>query len=453
MFASSTRHLVVIAALLALAASGCAKHHGITAPTIKDPVVYADGFGANVDFQAFLGSKLDAISIDSTTVHAGSSAIKITVPGPGDPSGGYAGGAFTVNRARDLSTYNALTFWAKSNRPITFDVVGLGNDNTGTSKLEASWKDVAIGMTWTKYTIPLPLASKLTAEKGMFYFAEGPENGAGSTVWFDEIQYEFVTNVTDPRPSFTSGNISPDVGAELAVAGTKVTFAVDGIDQEIGCMPGYFTFVSSADTVATGGEGVVHVVGLGTATITGLLGNIPATGTLTLTPNPAPQSAAPTPTVPAGDVISLFSNAYTNRTVDTWSTSWDVADVSDVLLSGNATKKYTNLVYAGIEFATSQIDATGMTHFHADVWAPTGTVFRIKLVDYGANGSFGGGDDREHELTFNASSSPPLTIGSWSSFDIPLSAFTNMTTRAHVAQLIISGDPGTVYVDNVYFHK
>ena len=106
-----------------------------------------------------------------------------------------------------------------------------------------------------------------------------------------------------------------------------------------------------------------------------------------------------------------------------------VATVSaDETIAGNAAKKYSNLVYAGIEFGSAPIDATTMTHFHADVWAPSGNVFRIKLVDFGANGIFAGGDDKEQELTFNNSSVPALQFGTWTSFDIPLSDFTNMTT-------------------------
>ncbi|MFN8589001.1 MAG: hypothetical protein U0704_14515 [Candidatus Eisenbacteria bacterium] len=448
-----SRALVAFGAILVLGVTGCAKHNGIVAPTIKDPVVYSDGFGSNVDFQAFLGSKLDAISIDTTTKYVGRSSLKVTVPGPGDPSGGYAGGAFVVNRARDLSVYNALTFWAKANRPISFDVVGIGNDNTGTSKYEARVNAVPLTTGWQRIVIPIPLASRLTAEKGMFYFAEGAESGAGSTVWFDDIQFEFLTGITNPRPAINSGSLTPGVGEFVDVPGTQVTFEVNGADVLVGAMPGYFTFLSSEPSVAEGGEGTVHVVGLGSTTITAKLGEIPATGSLTLTPNPAPIAAAPTPTLPSADVISLFSGAYTNRTVDTWSASWDMADVADVTVGGDATKKYTNLIYAGIEFTGSPIDAGTMTHFHMDVWSPSGTVFRIKLVDFGANGAFGGGDDKEQELEFNTSSVPAMQFGAWSSLDVPLSAFTGLTTRGHVAQLIISGDVGTAYVDNIYFHK
>ncbi|MBE2280191.1 MAG: T9SS type A sorting domain-containing protein [Ignavibacteriaceae bacterium] len=169
-----------------------------------------------------------------------------------------------------------------------------------------------------------------------------------------------------------------------------------------------------------------------------------------------PTVAAPAPPYPAAQVISLFSNSYPNVLVDTWSASWDQADVEDVLIAGNDTKKYTNLVFAGIEFTTQPINASPMTHFHMDIWTPDPTalpaVFRIKLVDFGANGVFGGGDDTEHELTFNASSTPPLVTGNWIGFDIPFSAFTGLVNRGHLAQLIISGDPNTVFVDNVYFH-
>jgi len=170
---------------------------------------------------------------------------------------------------------------------------------------------------------------------------------------------------------------------------------------------------------------------------------------------PSPTVPAPTPTYSSADVISLFSNAYTNVTVDTWSAPWDMADVSNVQIDGNDMKLYSNLTYAGIEFTTSPINATGMTHFRMDIWTHDSTalpaVFKIKLVDFGANGVWSGGDDVEHELTFDASTTPALVSDAWVTFDIPLTAFTGLTTTGHIAQLIISGDPNTVYVDNVLF--
>ncbi|MBT7831451.1 MAG: T9SS type A sorting domain-containing protein, partial [Candidatus Marinimicrobia bacterium] len=168
---------------------------------------------------------------------------------------------------------------------------------------------------------------------------------------------------------------------------------------------------------------------------------------------PTPLVAAPTPAIDPIGVISLFSSAYTDVTVDTWSTDWDVADVSDVQVAGDDVKLYTNLSYAGIETTTETVDATAMTHFHMDIWTSDPTadpaVFKVKLVDFGADGAWSGGDDTEHELTFMA---PLLTTGNWVGIDVPLSDFTGMTAQAHLAQYIISGDPNTVYMDNMYFY-
>jgi Secretion system C-terminal sorting domain len=171
-----------------------------------------------------------------------------------------------------------------------------------------------------------------------------------------------------------------------------------------------------------------------------------------------PGEPAPTPTEPANEVTSLYSNAYTNVVVDTWSAEWDMADVEDVQVQGNDTKLYTNLIFAGIEFTSQVLDVTDHTHFHMDVWTPDPTEdpnqFRIKLVDFGPNGVWdGGGDDSEHELTFSQWTDPALITGEWMEFDIPLSDFAGLQNLSSMAQLILQSDPGpnTVYIDNIYF--
>lgn len=165
----------------------------------------------------------------------------------------------------------------------------------------------------------------------------------------------------------------------------------------------------------------------------------------------APTVAATAPTADAADVISMFSNAYTDVVVDTWRTDWSQATLEDIMVAGDDVKKYSELNFVGAETVTSQIDATTMTHFHTDIWTADATEVRIKLVDFGPDGAFDGGDDVEHEI---AIVSPAQ--GEWVSLDIPLADFTGLTTSANIAQLIYSGDPSggiTVYVDNVYFHK
>jgi hypothetical protein len=35
----------------------------------------------------------------------------------------------------------------------------------------------------------------------MFWYAEGPENGNGYTFWIDELKYEKLGTVAQPRPA------------------------------------------------------------------------------------------------------------------------------------------------------------------------------------------------------------------------------------------------------------
>ncbi|MBL8958269.1 MAG: Ig-like domain-containing protein [Gemmatimonadetes bacterium] len=450
------RSALAFMALCAVTTSACSRENGTLgpAPFPNTPAIFTDNFGPGVGFEAFGGSKLDAISVDNTVKRSGTSSLKVTIPGPNNPSGGYAGGAFVANVARDLTGYNALTFWARASIPAQLNVAGLGNDNTGNSLYTAERSNIAITTNWAKYAIAIPLAAKLSQEKGLFFFAEGPENGAGYELWLDDIRFEALATVTNVRPTIPGGAVVEEIGATRRITGGAVTVSVDGADQTVSAMPAYFTYTSSNPGVATvSAAGTVTVVGAGTANITASLGSTAAVGTVALTAIAPPTGAAPTPTRLAANVISLFSNAYTNVPVDTWSAVWDQADVTDVTIGGNATKKYTNLTFAGIEFTSSPINATAMTHLHLDVHMPDASAFKVKLVDFGANGAFGGGDDSEHTVTLNTTSNPAVTAGAWSGLDIPLAAFSGLRGRTKLAQMIIEGASKTVYVDNVYFYR
>ncbi|MCC7142572.1 MAG: hypothetical protein IT349_10785, partial [Candidatus Eisenbacteria bacterium] len=91
-------------ALVILSSAGCTRDtsHLEPVPPNTDPLVFADGFGEGVDFQAFLGSDLTALSFDTNEHYQGTTSLKVAVPGPGN----YAGGAFPTGSIRDLSGYN-----------------------------------------------------------------------------------------------------------------------------------------------------------------------------------------------------------------------------------------------------------------------------------------------------------------------------------------------------------
>ena len=452
----TSRTLIGLAAAAALFVSqGCERDLGPLdpAPFPSDGAIFLDEFGPNVQFAAFGGSKTDALDIERDQPFRGTAALKFAVPGPGDPTGGYAGGAFFSTIPRDLTGFDALTFWARASTTATLNTVGLGNDNSGTSMFVAEAGQLSLSTTWTKYAVPIPLASKLERERGLFFLADAPEHPVGYNLWFDDVQFERLGTIINPRPAIASETVNGEVGGDVSVQGTQVTFDTGGTEQTVSASPAYFTFASSDASVATvTPDGSVALVGPGTATITATLGATAASGAVTVNVVRPLSEAPPTPVHPASDVISLFSNAYENVTVDTWSAVWDQADVADVQVAGDDIKKYTNLVFAGIEFTSQPVNATSMSHLHVDLWTSDASAFRIKLVDFGADGAFGGGDDSEHEITLDESTMPPLATDRWNTLDIPLSAFANLAGQGHLAQMIISGSSPTVYLDNIYFY-
>ncbi|MEO1384708.1 MAG: glycoside hydrolase family 16 protein, partial [Bacteroidota bacterium] len=170
-----------------------------------------------------------------------------------------------------------------------------------------------------------------------------------------------------------------------------------------------------------------------------------------------PTTPAATPTKPASDVKSLFSDAYTDEPLDFINGFWggSTTQSAKITVQGDSIIQYTELNFVGIQFTNPTIDVNEMTHIHVDIWTPDATnggqVFRVKLRDFGPNGVFDeAGDDTEHELTFT---SPTLQSEQWISLDLPLSDFTGLTTKGNMAQFILSGDLPNVFVDNVYFYK
>jgi hypothetical protein len=173
-------------------------------------------------------------------------------------------------------------------------------------------------------------------------------------------------------------------------------------------------------------------------------------------PPTVPTVAAPTPTKPAADVVSLFSNAYADVPVGEWSTGWDTADVADILVAGDDVKEYTftdaitGLGFAGINFdGTNALDGTGFTHMRLDVWTPDVTSLRIKLVDFGGDGFTPGTNDSEGIVDRT------LTQGVWQTLEFPISDFqaTGLAGVTELSQIILESTVAGVklYLDNLYF--
>lgn len=204
------------------------------------------------------------------------------------------------------------------------------------------------------------------------------------------------------------------------------------------------TFVLEGLVAGFGGANSRVFFDLGAATGVVVIDNVSLVLTEEASDGSAPTVAAPTPNRPAADVISIYSDAYTDVMVDTWRTSWSDAVYEEVMIAGNAVQKYSLLDFVGVETTTTNVDATEMTHIHVDVWSENFTQFGLKLVNFSTPAV-------EHQVD---KLSP--TQGEWVSYDIPLSDFTGLTARANIAQFIFVGRPiklNTIFLDNIYFYK
>ena len=452
--------MIIIPLILILSLVSCERDVSTLEPATypTNGEVFLNGF-SGIMYEAFLNSKLDAFDIDYQDTYDGAASMIITVPSEGDASGWFAGGAITSG-PRDLSGYNALTFYAKASQVAEVGLVGIGNDNTGDSRYIANLKDFEVTTIWQKYILPIPDPSKLTREAGLFQFSIGADlAGNGFTVWFDEVQFETIETISDPRAIIRSSTEFSFIGDTIEIPNIDVSFT--GTDVIVDALPGYLNYQSSNESVVKVEDGKLISVGSGTAVITGKLGDIDASGAITI--EVGSLTSAPTPEHPQEDVISLFSNQYTDVVVDSWNPGWQysTAVLADTKLGDDDMKQYTNLNFVGIVFTTQTLDLSEMTHFHLDFWTPDASsipaAFNVELVDFGADNAFGGGDDSAHRIVVNANTTPVLATEQWVTIDVPLSSLSGLKSTANMAQIVLSSaenqPPNTVFIDNLYFHK
>src|SRR5690606_5081158 len=96
-----------------------------------------------------------------------------------------------------------------------------------------------------------------------------------------------------------------------------------------------------------------------------------------------PIVAAPAPTLAEANVISIFSDAYSDVAGTDFNPNWGQATVAtQESVAGNNTLKYANLNYQGTAFA-SPIDASSMTMIHVDYWTADSSALNLSLISDG----------------------------------------------------------------------
>lgn len=453
-------------ALLLLVNLGCERDisdEAVQATFSTNRIIFSDTFSAGLEYYPYLDSKFEAFSVDTEVKYQGTASMRFDVPNEGDRNGAYAGAIFRDdNGGRDLSKYDALTFWAKASKAATINDIGFGQD-FGQNKFQVSKRGLRLTTNWVKYTIPIPDASKLKQEKGMFWYAEGPENGDGYSFWIDELQFEKLGTIAQPRPSILNGdNISVNtfIGVNINVADLNQTFNLGtGEDISISSAPGYFIFSSSNPSVASVSEtGVVEVLSAGNSVITATLDGVEAKGSLTIN-SIGSFVFAPTPVRDSNNVVSIFSDHYPNTPVDFFNGYWQpyqTTQSADFSIQGDNFLNYTNFNFVGIQFANPTLNLTDKSNLHFNMYIPNAVPsnfdFLVTIVDFGPDKVNGGGDDTRQQLFVRKS--PSIVADSWITIEFSLNV---LTPRNNVGLIIFENinfsSLRNLYLDNIYFYK
>lgn len=449
-----TRILLSVAAA-AMMAAGCTRALDTdilaTYPDIAE--VFLDEFASDMDFQAW--GKATNFSIDYDEKYEGRSAMRIEVPVPSDPQGNFAGGIFFSSIGRDLTGYDALTFYAKSSVTATM-VAGIGNfaDTDHMAQVD----EVELTTSWTKVIIPVPNPAKLVAEYGLFYYSAGAVNNESYTIWIDDVRYEKLGTLAHYRiqPVEKLGIVGSEMEMEEL---TQTVNLPNGRDCRMTVSSSCFTFESSDSGVAEVDGNRLRIRGAGEAEITvkEADGEITVRGIDIGTPEE--------PDRPASEVLSLYSDSYENAVGVNWNAmwQWSTAVYDELGLSdGGHIGWYTDLNFVGITF-NSPLDCSEMTHLHIDMLS-VGEVSANTKVSVSV--FFNTGTDGSGSTTFNEvkvpvtqAAYPDFSTGKWLPVDIELPE--NQKGTGIVTQLSLSCDADTstgdvetmsILIDNVYFY-
>ena len=390
--------------LVALIAFGCSRDElelpDATFPNTAEiftdiPVSLTDEFF--ISFDPAEGANTNGFGVDENDAFEGTTSIRIDVPSPTDPDGSFIGGIFKDRgKGRNLTEYNALTFWGKASTSATIGVLGFGADFE-TDTYVATLNDVGFTTGWKKYVIPIPDPSKLVQEKGMFVFSAGTQStaGLGYTFWLDDMKFEYLSSIAQ---------------RESRALDLQVIYNVDGTDVAVNAAAAYF--------------------------------------------DPSDFDFAPTPPArDASNVVSIFSDAYTNVQVDNYNGFFQFATTlgGAIDIAGENLISYTDLNFVSINmFNSPNVDASDMTHLHLDVnireTVDAGDFIRLEIIndDGGATTSAG----------VALGSYRTLVGGEWLQFDIPISDFPGLQTDdVDLIFFVSDATISNIYVDNVYFYR
>ena len=92
------------------------------------------------------------------------------------------------------------------------------------------------------------------------------------------------------------------------------------------------------------------------------------------------SAAAPTPSKDSADVISVYSDAYTDNIATNLNPNWgqQATNATEIQIDGNNTLEYAGLNYQGLDYSTTDISA--MEYVHLDYKTDDATALDFYLI-------------------------------------------------------------------------
>jgi hypothetical protein len=330
--------------------------------------------------------------------------------------------------------YLHLDIWVESSDEAVYKVTPIGGGETlvNITTTPGSWSSVDIPL--TSFT-----GVNFSAVNQMKF-----AGGIGNNIYLDNIYFW-----KEPIATGADASLS-----DLAIEGETVTGFGANTNYKVALTEGTTTVpqITSATTTDTNATSVITqataIPGDATVVVTAANGTTTETYTVSFFIG-KPAGAPATPTQDAADVISVYSDAYTDIATNYnpgWgqsgsvTTDYDAGDNNNILL-------YSNFNFQGTDLPPT--DMTSMNFLHIDIWVAENETRVVKASP------LGGGETLVVITT---------TPGSWNSVDIPLSSFTSVNFSAvggmkfdgqfasdgAQADIAIRSD---IYLDNIYFYN
>jgi len=359
------------------------------------------------------------------------------------PAFNYQGIDFDTNR-QNISTMTKMHFdvWTNGASPrmvIIWDGGEVAATGSTITSAPGQWTSVDVNLadftgadltTVRQLKIDMGDATQTIYLDNIYFYKEAVDANADATLSDLKIDGNTIAGFLPSNETYTyevTGTSVPQVTATASQDGT----AQVSITQAT-AVPG------SATVVVTAGDTTTQ-----------------KTYTVNFEQEVAPTTAPATPpTRNSWDVISIYGEAY-GTAIGLNGVDWDGgANAVEMAYADNNVLKITNGVNDFIGFGVANtegyIDASEMTHVHADFWIDgdyvPGQVLKVKLSNHAnLNG--------ETSAIIPEAFPVDGDTQKWFSFDLPIDGAKERIRELLLIYTNSATPPGTVYVDNIYMYR